>query len=118
MLRLAVERDKLCVVDDQWGSPTTADALATLTLTLQRRLQAGQLKTADSGIYHTTCADKATWCRFAGAIFSESAIPPVEVEPVPTSAYPTAARRPAYSVLDNRLLWETFGLATPSWRRH
>ncbi len=117
MLRLAGERDQLRVVDDQWGSPTTADALAALTVTLQKRLQAGQLKTADSGIYHTTCAGKTTWCRFARMIFAKSGISHVQVEPVPTSAYPTAASRPAYSVLDNRLLLEKFSLTMPSWQQ-
>ncbi len=116
MRRLAGERETLQVVDDQWGSPTTALALADLTVALQQRLDAGLLTAADSGIYQATCAGKTTWCRFARAIFAESGLHHVQVEPVPTSAYPTAAHRPAYSVLDNRRLFQSFGLSMPSWR--
>jgi len=116
MRRLAAERETLQVVDDQWGSPTTALALADLTVVLQQRLRAGQLNPDVSGIYHTTCAGQTTWCRFARAIFAETGLSHVQVQSVPTSAYPTPARRPAYSVLDNRRLHETFGLALPDWQ--
>jgi len=116
MLRLAAERNTLQVVDDQWGSPTTALALADLTLALQQRLQAGLLKSDHSGVYHASCAGKTTWCRFARVIFSETACSAVQVQSVPSSAYPTPTRRPAYSVLDNRYLYETFGMALPDWQ--
>ncbi len=119
MLRLGRERDVLRVVDDQWGAPTSAGALADATRAVVDRVLA---ETASGwfGVYHATCAGETTWCGFARAIFTESARNgsrawPV-VEGIQTSEYPTPARRPRSSGLSNSKLFETFGLRFPVWQ--
>ncbi|MHB1239092.1 MAG: dTDP-4-dehydrorhamnose reductase [Gammaproteobacteria bacterium] len=123
MLRLGAERDELKVVDDQRGSPTWCRmvAEATAQMLAQTRV-AGAAPAAGvaerTGVYHVTCAGETTWCGFAGAIFSRTAAhggKGPRVVPIPTDAYPTPARRPAYSVLSNTRLRETFGLCLPPW---
>jgi dTDP-4-dehydrorhamnose reductase len=67
------------------------------------------------GLYHLTCAGETSWYGFARAIW-DAAGQPCRLDPIPSSQYPTPARRPAYSVLDNRRFEETFGIAMPDWR--
>jgi len=115
MLRLAGERDRLQVVDDQVGSPTSAAAIADATVAVLAAVTArGGLAPGQAGVYHMTCAGETTWCGFARRIFAELELD-VEVIPVPTEAYPTPAARPRYSVLDCRRLGETFGVTLPPW---
>jgi len=113
MLRLLGERDALSVVDDQVGTPTHADGLArAIWRTIEREI---------SGILHWTDAGIASWYDFAQAIrelalqqglLSEAAF----VHPVPTSAFPRPARRPAYSVMDKHISWGLLDLHPPHWR--
>jgi dTDP-4-dehydrorhamnose reductase len=115
MLRLARERDVLRVVADQFGSPTPAPLIADVTA---RLLQA---EGARSGTWHLTASGHTSWHGFAQAIFDEAVhrglLPRApEVAPIRTADYPTPARRPAWSVLDNSALQRDFGLALPSWR--
>ncbi len=112
MLRLMRERDEVRVVDDQVGTPTHAQSLAR---TIWRLLEAGA-----SGIWHVTDAGVASWYDFAEAIQDAGLAlgllqRPATVLPIPSSAFPTAARRPAFSVLDKRATWERFGPAR-HWR--
>ena len=93
MLRLAESGNKLRVVKDQYGTPTSALELARVILFL--------METDAYGIYHTTCEGSTTWYEFALAIFEAAGLK-VQVEPIPTSEYPTPAKRPRYSILDNR----------------
>lgn len=96
MLRLAKERDTITVVNDQFGSPTSAMELGRMILHI---VDSGQY-----GIYHATCEGVTSWYEFAKAIFS-LAKADVNLVPVTTEQYPAAiAKRPAYSVLENAKL--------------
>ncbi len=113
MLRLMRERDRLAVVADQVGTPTYAPSLAGA---LWRLAQAGA-----SGIHHFTDSGVASWYDFAVAIQEEALAlglldRAIEITPIPTSAYPTPARRPACSVLDKSATWTLLGAAPPHWR--
>ena len=118
MLRLGNERESLSIVDDQTGSPTHAANLAcglhTITEVIINNPAFEQW-----GTYHMTNSGQATWYGFAKEIFRQ-AEPYGQRKPtlkgIPTSQYPTDATRPAYSVLDNSTLFETFQIALPDWR--
>jgi dTDP-4-dehydrorhamnose reductase len=121
MLRLGRERDRLAIVDDQIGAPTWARTLADVTAQMVGRwLRATpEERVSLSGTYHTSAAGRTSWCGFATAIFERAEAiglgrSPL-VEPIPTSAYPTPARRPMNSVLDNSKLSDVFGLTLPAW---
>jgi dTDP-4-dehydrorhamnose reductase len=107
MLRLARERGALRVVADQWGSPTWTGHLAPALVRLVER--------GTPGTYHLTNSGSTTWFGLAQAIVEEAGLQ-VPVEPLATSDYPTAAPRPAYSVLANHA-WAASGEAPlPAWR--
>ena len=112
MLRLAADRAVLTVVDDQQGCPTHAGHLAEDLLHWVDLMQAVPDKT--QGIHHYGHQGVTTWHGFASAILAERA-PGVEVRPVPTSAFPTRAKRPAYSKLDERPFFEALGRDSVSW---
>lgn len=107
MLRLAESGNKLRVVKDQYGTPTSALELARVILFL--------METDAYGIYHTTCEGSTTWYEFALAIFEAAGLK-VRVEPIPTSEYPTPAKRPMYSILDNKALHERHGYYMKDWK--
>jgi dTDP-4-dehydrorhamnose reductase len=128
MLRLAATRPELRVVDDQHGAPTSSVQLGALTrallegpagevsgASLQRLRQAG-------GIYHATAAGSTTWCGFARAIFEARAqqlgpaFAPPRVTPIPSSEFPTPARRPANSLLCCDKLEARLGVRIADWR--
>lgn len=119
MLRVGKDRDRLSVVDDQRGCPTSADTIAAALETIAIRLATSPALSGPAGTYHYVDAGETTWHGFAERIFEVAAgrwgRRPV-VEAIPTSAYPTPARRPRYSVLDTRRFQETFGLIPPSWQ--
>ncbi len=117
MLRLAAERPKLTVVDDQIGSPTYAPHLAEAVLGIARRI-ATSPSTGSWGVYHAAGTGTVTWCglaREALRVSSSLGGPSVPVDPIPTSAYPTPARRPMNSRLDCGRLERTFGIKLPPW---
>jgi len=115
MLRLGAERHELRVVADQIGTPTPAALIADITA---RALQhPGQL----SGTWHLTAAGQTSWHGFAEEIFRQAAAVGIlqntpKLIPIPTSDYPTPARRPGYSCLDTRALESDFTLQLPDWR--
>lgn len=114
MQRLAAQQSVIGVVDDQIGSPTSARLLAAVVATLLARLRLSTEQIYNyRGVYHVACSGATSWCGFARAILGADGSS--RISPIPTSAYPTAARRPAYSVLDCSLLCETFELSMPSW---
>jgi dTDP-4-dehydrorhamnose reductase len=116
MLRLAAERDELTIVDDQVGAPTSTTALSDATLKLvQYFMLNGEFSAAVRGVYHMTCAGEASWYDFAKAIIAASEFSDTRVVPITTAEYPTAAKRPAYSVLSNNKLFNTFGIRLPAW---
>lgn len=98
MLRLAQERDEISVVNDQVGCPTYAVDLAQF---LVRIIENHKPQATSFGIYHFSGDEVMSWYDFALKIFKENHIA-IKVNPIPTSAYPTPAKRPAYSVLRKR----------------
>ena len=115
ILKLTEERDELRVIDDQYGAPTYAGALAQATAKLVRQT-IGKIKPNQVGIYHTTCGGVTSWHKFAAAILECTGKDSVRILPIPTSAYPTPASRPMYSVLDNGKFYRHFKIALPEWR--
>jgi dTDP-4-dehydrorhamnose reductase len=117
MLRLGAERSELGVVADQRGTPTDAREIAGAILDIAPRLRTAP---ADIwGTYHLTGSYETTWHKFAEEIFRQAALRGAKVprlKAISTAEYPTPARRPAYSVLDNGKFIATFGLALPDWR--
>ena len=112
ILRLGAEREELAVVDDQRGNPTSALDIADAILALGARRARWP---SGASLVHLTAPDEATWHAFAEAIFAASPHHP-KVNPIPTAAFPTPAKRPANSRLATALLAERYGLMLPSWR--
>ena len=120
MLRLAQERERLTVIDDQHGAPTGADLIADVTAhALRTALQNPEL----SGLYHLVAGGETTWHGYARhAIARARAMRPDlawkvgDIAPVPTSAFPTPARRPHNSRLNTQKLQQAFGLTLPHWQ--
>jgi dTDP-4-dehydrorhamnose reductase len=120
MLRMAKERDRLTVIDDQFGAPTGADLLADLTA---HAIRATLAQPSKAGLYHAAAAGETTWNGYARFVLEQAGLAgvalkasPQRVEPVPTSAFPTPARRPHNSRLETAKLRDTFGLAMPHWQ--
>ena len=120
MLRLAQERERLTVIDDQWGAPTGADLLADVTA---HAIQHLQQHPEHAGLYHCVAAGETTWNAYAKYVLSRASIENSaikiianEVAPVPTSAFPTPAARPHNSRLNTAKLQTTFGLQMPHWQ--
>ncbi|MBP9907547.1 MAG: dTDP-4-dehydrorhamnose reductase, partial [Rhodoferax sp.] len=124
MLRLAQERDKLTVINDQIGAPTGADLLADITAHAIRQVfQQEELTETTAGIYHLVAAGETNWFEYAKHVLAQAkqAQPAIEfkvtdIQPVPTSAFPTPARRPHNSRLNTAKLQRTFGLTLPHWQ--
>lgn len=115
MLRLGAERDALKVVADQVGTPTSAALIADATRAAVRH--PGKL----SGTWHLTASGQTSWHGFAEAIFAQAVatglLPKAPVvEAIPSSAYPTPAKRPSWSVLDNHRLQQDFDIILPPWQ--
>ncbi len=115
MLPLGAERDELRVVADQIGTPTPAALIADVTAHALRH--PGGL----SGTWHLTASGQTSWHGFAEALFAEALAAGVLakaplVEAIPSSEYPTPAKRPAWSVLDNHRLQQDFGIVLPAWQ--
>ena len=120
MLRLAQERDRLTVIDDQIGSPTGADLLADLTA---HALRAALARPELAGTYHAVAQGETSWHGYARHVieFARASGQPIKVAPeavvaVPTSAFPTPARRPANSRMNTRKLRDAFGVNLPAWQ--
>jgi dTDP-4-dehydrorhamnose reductase len=111
MLRLGAERPALRVVADQTGGPTPADAIAAACL---RAAAALRDDPGLSGLCHFAGAPDTTWADFARAIMAEAGLD-CRIDDIPTTDYPTPARRPLNSRLDCAGL-ARFGLARPDWR--
>jgi dTDP-4-dehydrorhamnose reductase len=120
MLRLAQERKRLTVIDDQIGAPTGADLLADVTAhAIRTALQQPEL----SGLYHLVAGGETSWHGYACFVLNlarqagiELKVAEENVIPVPTSAFPLPARRPLNSRLDARNLQTTFDVHLPLWR--
>jgi len=111
MLRLGGQKDSLNVVADQIGGPTPAGDIAQAVWVIAAAMAKGQA----GGTYHFAGAPDTSWADFARAIMLAANLP-CAVQDIPTSAYPTPARRPANSRLDCSTLQRDFGLTRPDWR--
>ena len=115
MLRLARTRDRLRVVGDQWGHPTAAADVARAALAA-----AGAARDGLAGTLHAVGGPVASWYELAAETVAYAAaaglVPDVPVEPIPTSAYPTAAARPARVELETAASFAALGLAPFRWR--
>lgn len=121
MLRLGRNRPELRVVADQIGTPTSTSYLAQRLAHFIALFDAPDQAPPDPGIYHLTCSGVASWYDFAVAIFEEAQALgfPLSVErvhPITTQDYPTAAQRPAYSVLSNQKIDSILGTSPVHWR--
>lgn len=115
MLILAESKNELSVVNDQVGSPTFAGSIAAATLKIvETVLNATEQHYV--GIYHLTNAGHTSWCDFAREIFKQTDNKHVTVNGIPSSEYPTPAKRPEFSVLDNAKLKQTFDIEMPDWQ--
>ena len=116
MLRLGKERDALNIVVDQIGTPTYAHDLALGILQMIDKVEKDDINSsALSGIFHFSNEGVTSWYDFATAIFDIENID-CTTSPIPTSDYPTPAKRPPFSVLDKTKIKNTFGLDIPHWR--
>lgn len=122
MLRLAAERDRLKVIDDQFGAPTGADLLADVTAHLVRRVASGG--DDRGGVYHLAAAGETSWHGYACFVLEQAALAGralkashSTVDAVPTTAFPTPAARPHNSRLNTAKLRDRFGLHLPAWQQ-
>jgi dTDP-4-dehydrorhamnose reductase len=118
MLRLAKERERLTVIDDQFGAPTGAELLADVTAHAIREVLR---EPAKGGLYHLVAGGETTWNGYARFVLDHAratgvALKAATVDAVPTSAFPTPARRPHNSRLSTDKLRRAFGLALPHWQ--
>lgn len=118
MLRLAQCRDELSIVGDQFGGPTYAGDIADALIAMVQHLEQG--KQAKWGVYHFSGMPYASWFDFASAIFQaaeqrELLTGQPKLSAIPTSAYPTPAKRPANSRLDCRRIENQFGIKPSDW---
>jgi len=114
MLRLASERDSLSVVSDQIGTPTHAVDLAEALIKIITNCHSELVSESNFGIYNYSNEGQCSWYDFAKKIFEVNNIS-INLQPIPTSAYPTPAKRPAYSVLDKSKIKNVFGVEVKNW---
>ena len=121
MLRLAAERERLTVIDDQFGAPTGAELIADVTA---HAIRASLQQPALGGLYHLAAAGQTTWHGYASHVIAQArliqpglALKVSEIAPVPTSAFPTPAQRPLNSRLATHKLQDAFGLVLSPWQQ-
>ena len=107
MLRLAKDHDMLTVVNDQFGSPTSALELARMILYI--------IDKKDYGIYHATCEGITSWYDFAKEICALSGNC-CDIQPCHSDEFPSKVKRPHFSVLDKTKVKKTFGITVPYWK--
>ena len=123
MLRLAGERERLTVIDDQHGAPTGADLIADVTAHAIRQVMQTQ-NASLAGIYHLVASGETTWHGYASHVIAQArhiqpqlALKVTDIAPVQTSAFPTPAQRPLNSRLNTHKLQQAFGLVLPPWQQ-
>ena len=114
MLRLGSERDSLSVVNDQIGTPTNAVDLAEILVKIVNSYHSKLVLESTFGIYNFSNEGQCSWFDFAKEIFRLNDVS-IDLQAIPTSSYPTPAKRPAYSVLDKSKIKNTFGIEIESW---
>ncbi len=118
MLRLAKDRPELSVINDQFGAPTGAELLADCTA---HAIRTALHKPEVAGLYHLVASGTTTWHDYAALVFAEAKTAGIELaieklNAVPTSAYPTPARRPTNSRLNTEKFQRQFELVLPDWQ--
>jgi len=124
MLRLARERERLNVINDQFGAPTGAELLADVTAHAVRQVTGSADGASLGGLYHLSASGQTSWHGYASFVL-ETALKlgatlkasPAAVDAVPTSSFPTPARRPLNSRLDTSKLQRSFNLVLPPWQQ-
>jgi dTDP-4-dehydrorhamnose reductase len=123
MLRLAAERERLTVINDQHGAPTGADLIADVTAHAIRQVMANSAPTL-AGIYHLVASGETTWHGYASHVIAQArhinpelGLKVSDIAPVPNSAFPTPAQRPLNSRLSTHKLQQAFGLVLPPWQQ-
>ncbi|MBC7439929.1 MAG: dTDP-4-dehydrorhamnose reductase [Flavobacterium sp.] len=114
MLRLASERDSISVVNDQIGTPTNAVDLAESLIEIICHPEQSRGTTSNFGIYNFSNEGQCSWYDFAKKVFEINNIT-IDLKPIPTSSFPTLAKRPSFSVLDKTKIKTTFGIEIKSW---
>ncbi|GAA5182552.1 dTDP-4-dehydrorhamnose reductase [Niveibacterium umoris] len=119
MLKLARERDRLTVIDDQIGAPTGADLLADVTA---HAIRATRNQPELCGLYHLVAGGETSWHGYANFVIgfarrAGESLAVQEIAPVPTTSFPTPAKRPLNSRLATNRLQEAFGLTLPRWEQ-
>ncbi len=120
MLRIAAERERLTVINDQFGAPTGADLIADITA---HAIRAALHQPALGGLYHLAAAGQTSWHGYASHVITQARqtrpellLKVTDIAPVPTTSFPTPAQRPLNSRLDTRKLQQAFGLVLPAWQ--
>lgn len=120
MLKLAQTRDSLSVVNDQFGAPTSAALIASVTAQLIQQVGAG--KPVEPGLYHLAAAGETHWQAYAQRVIAQAQkqglstrVAPEQVQGIPAVQYPTPAARPANSRLDCQRLESALGMKLPDW---
>jgi len=119
MLRLAGEKEYLSIINDQYGAPTGAEMLADCTAIAIRKAMSDR---EVAGTYHLVASGETNWCEYAKFVFSVAQSHNVvltlrEVSEIPTSEYPTPAKRPLNSRLSNEKFQQTFAVTLQDWRQ-
>lgn len=121
MLRLAAERERLTVIDDQHGAPTGADLIADVTA---HAIRSAVHKPGLGGTYHLVASGQTSWHGYASHVIAQArllqpelGLEVTEIAPVPTTAFPTPAQRPLNSRLNTHKLQQAFGLVLPPWQQ-
>ncbi len=130
MLKLAQERERLTVINDQWGAPTGAELIASVTAVAIQKVTAKEGGNQDAnlkkiaGIYHLVAAGETNWHAYASHVIRQAkALRPdmpwavQDIAPVPSSAFVTAAQRPHNSRLNTHKLQAAFGISLPDWQQ-
>ena len=124
MLRLAQDRARLTVIDDQHGAPTSAELLADVAAHVVRQVTVSPARKDLAGIYHLAAAGETTWHGYATHVLQQARLlqPTIRmvatgVDPVASEAFATAARRPLNSRLDTAKIQAAFGLSLPPWQQ-
>ena len=122
MLRLATERDRMTVISDQFGAPTSAELLADVTA---HAIRAASARPQLAGLYHCVASGETSWHAYACYVLEQARqlgwvlkVGPAQVASVATAEYPTAAQRPLNSRLDTHKLKAAFELHLPHWQVH
>ena len=120
MLNLAQQREELSIINDQIGAPTSAELIADITA---QAIPEVIKENSKIGIYHLVASGETSWFEYAKYVFEQATnsgldLAVKKVNPIPTTAYPTPAKRPHNSRLNNQKIQQTFHLVMPEWKVH